>query len=137
MNIMFLHEGSKRGQAALEQAVGYFKTLKPEITLLCVEDHVGDASMECDTISDEYQEELKGIMHSAAEWVKNQGLEVSVIQAIGDPRTMIMEAINKKSPDIVVIARREKSEIEGVFRKSVSAYLVKNAGCHLFVMGPS
>lgn len=135
MDIMVLHDGSKRGQEALELAVDYFKVLKPEITLLCVEDHAGDASMEVDAITEEYERELKGIMRDAAEWVTSQNLEVSVVQAVGDPRKMILETINKKSPDIVIVARRAKSAIEGVFRRSVSAYLVKNASCHLFIMG--
>jgi len=137
MQIMFLHDGSGRGQDALEMAVGYFKVLKPEITLVCVGDDVGDASMEVDAITQEYEQERKDIIRKAAEWVTDNGLEVHVIQAIGDPRKMILEAIKKKSPDIVVVARRSKNAIESVFRKSISAYLVKNASCHLFIMGPS
>ena len=137
MNIMYLHDGSIRGQNGLKQAVGYFKKFKPKITLMCVEDHVGDTSMESAVISAEYGQELNGIMNDAAEWVTSQNLEVNVLQAIGDPRKMIMEGIKKKAPDIVVVARKAKSAVEGIFRKCVSAYLVKNAGCHLFVMSPS
>jgi nucleotide-binding universal stress UspA family protein len=68
--------------------------------------------------------------------VAGNGLEVHVILASGDPRRMIVEAVEKNSPDIVVIARKEKNKLESVFSKSVSAYLIKNAGCHLMVMGP-
>jgi len=137
MRIMYCHNGTESAQRSLESAVGFFKGVKPELILVCVTEDVLDASLEGEAITEEYQAEQSSIMRKAAEWVAAQGLEVSVLLATGDPRKMILEAINKKSPDIVVIARREKSAIEGVFRKSLSAYLVKNAGCHLFIMGPS
>ena len=137
MKILFCHDGTDRGHEALERAVNHFKGQKPDMVLLCVSDSVGDASMELDAISEEYENEHKEVMRRSAGWVTSQGLEVDVMLASGDPRKMIMQAIEKKDPDIVVISRREKSTIESVFRKSVSAYLVKNAACNLFIMGPA
>jgi len=136
MKIMFCHDGADRGHRALEMAVDYFKPLKPEMVLLCVVDDVVDASMEVDAITDVYREECRDVLDRSAKWVMKNGLEVDVVMASGDPRRMIVEAIGRKSPDVVVIARKEKSEAESVFRRSVSAHLVKNAGCHLFIMGP-
>lgn len=136
MKILFCHDGTERGHEALERAVNHFEGRKPDMILLCVSDSVGDASMELDAISEEYEKEHKEVLRRSAGWVTSKGLEVDVMLASGDPRKMITQAIEKKNPDIVVIARREKSTIESVFRKSVSAYLVKNASCHLFIMGP-
>ncbi len=136
MKIMFCHDGTEKAQKALEKTVGYFKPLKPDMVLMCVAEDVLDASLEDERITEEYKKEHSEVIHGAAEWVAGNGLEVHVMLATGDPRRMIVAAIEKQSPDIVVVARREKSAIEGVFKKSVSAYLVKNVGCHLLIMGP-
>ena len=136
MKIMFCHDGTDHATVAMIRIVNYFKSQTPEMVLLCVSADILDASQESDSISDEYTTELREVLRQAAEWVSGNGLEVDVMMANGEPRQMIMEAIEKKSPDLVVVARREKSLLESVFRKSVSAYLVKNAACDLLILGP-
>ncbi len=136
MKVMFCYDGSERGERALKVAVDYFKVLKPEMILLTVAEPPLDASMENEEIYKEWQAERRAELRKEAEWVAEHGLEVDVILATGEPRAMILQAIEKKSPDVVVIERKEKSEKESVFQKSISAYLVKNVGCHLFIMGP-
>jgi nucleotide-binding universal stress UspA family protein len=136
MKVMFCHDGEERGHAALKKAVEYFKPLKAEMVILCVNDDIADASMEVDSLTEEFQKEHKAIIDKSAHWIAEHGMDVDVIMATGDPRQMIVAAIEKKKPDVVVVARRGKSAKESVFRKSLSAYLVKNASCHLFIMGP-
>jgi nucleotide-binding universal stress UspA family protein len=136
MKIMFCHDGSEKAQKALEKTVEYFKPLKPDMVLMCVTEDVLDASLEDGRITEEYKKEHNDVIHESAEWVAGNGLEVHVMMASGDPRHMIVEAVEKQSPDIVVVARKEKSSMAGVFSKRLSAYLVKNVGCHLLIMGP-
>jgi len=136
MKVMFCHDGEERGQKALEVAVEFFKPHKADMILLCVNDDIADASMEVDSLTEEFQREHKAILDKSAQWVAEHGMDVDVIMATGDPREMVVAAIEKKKPDVVVVARKQKSAKESVFRKSLSAYLVKNAGCHLFIMGP-
>lgn len=136
MRIMYCHDGTDSAQGALERVVNFFKGTKPEMILVSVAEDVLDASLEDERITGEYESERSELLRKSAEWVTEQGLEVDVLLATGDPRKMIVEAIKKKTPDICVVARKEKSAIESVFQKSLSAYLVKNAGCHLFIMGP-
>jgi nucleotide-binding universal stress UspA family protein len=136
MKIMFCHDGTDHANLAMVRAVNYFKPLKPDVVLLCISEDVLDASLEADAITDEYESELRKVLNQAGEWLSGNGLEVDVMMASGEPRQLIIEAIKKKSPDIVVVARREKSRLESVFRKSISAYLVKNAGCDLMILGP-
>jgi nucleotide-binding universal stress UspA family protein len=50
--------------------------------------------------------------------------------ATGDPRKMVIQAIKKKTPDLVVVGRHG----EAGFHHSVSEYLVKNAGCNILIM---
>lgn len=136
MKILLCHDGTDHANLAMVRAVNYLKPLKPDVVLLCISEDVLDASLEADAITEEYQSELRKVINQAAEWLSGNGLEVDVMMASGEARQMIIEAIEKKSPDIVVVARREKSLMESVFRKSVSAYLVKNAASDLLILGP-
>ncbi len=136
MKVMFCHDGEKMGQKALKAAVEFFKPHKADMIILCVNNDIVDASMEVDSLTEEFQKEHKAIIDQSAQWVAEHGMDVDVIIATGDPREMVVAAIEKKNPDVVVVARRKKSTKESAFRKSLSAYLVKNAGCNLFIMGP-
>ena len=133
MKIMFCHDGSQRAQKALEKTVDCFKLLKPEILLLCVVEDIVDMSSGDDRIAEKYKQERSEAMHKVAAWLADNGLEVHAILATGDPRRMIVEAVQKLSPDMVVIARKEKSMLADAFSKSISSYLAKNVGCHLML----
>jgi len=134
---MYCHDGSERAQCALEKVVNFFKGVKPDILIVSVAEDIHDASLENEEINKKYDEERSAVVRKSAEWVAGSGLDVDVLMATGEPRAMILKAIEMKNPDIVVVSRRKKSEKESVFQQSLSAYLVKNAGCHLFIMGLS
>lgn len=136
MKVMVCYDGSDKSHEGLEKAVSYFKALKPEIILLTVADDVLDASMESEDAFNELESERHDVLKKAAEWVAEQGLEVDAMLAEGKPGPMIMSAIDKKTPDIVVVARQTRSKFMQTFLGSVSAYLVRHAPCHLMIMGP-
>jgi len=136
MKVMVCYDGSEKAHEALEKAVGYFKGLKPEIILLTVTGEALDSSMESEEIFKTLESEQHEILKKAAEWVADQGLDVDAILAVGKPGPMIINAITKKSPDVVVVARQTKSKFMQTFLGSVSAYLVRHAPCHIMIMGP-
>ncbi len=136
MKAMVCDDGSDAAHSALERAVDYFKGKKPEIILLTVTGEALDASMENEEIFDKLEREQQDVLKKAAEWVTSQGLDVDAMLAEGKPGPMILEAIDKKSPDVVVVARQTKSRFMQAFLGSVSAYLVRHASCHLLIMGP-
>lgn len=136
MKVMVCYDGSETAHAALERAVDYFKAKKPEIILLTVTGEALDASMENEEIFDKLEREQQDVLKKAADWVTSQGLDVDAMLAEGKPGPMIIEAIDKKSPDVVVVARQTKSRFMQAFLGSVSAYLVRHASCHLLIMGP-
>ncbi len=137
MKIMICYDGTKVARKALEDTVEYFKAIKPEIILLTVTREPLDASMEGEEIFEKEKEKYQIRLKKTADWVVDNGLDVDVMMAYGEPRRMIMEAIDNKNPDVVVIARQKKSGLESAFRESMSAHLIKNAGCHLLIMGPA
>ena len=136
MKVMVCYDGSEAAHSALERTVDYFKAKKPEIILLTVTGEALDASMESEEVFDKLEKEQHDVLKKAAEWVASQGLDVDAVLAEGKPAPMILEAIAKKSPDVVVVARQTKSRFMQAFLGSVSAYLVRHASCHLLIMGP-
>ncbi|MBE9536257.1 MAG: universal stress protein [Proteobacteria bacterium] len=136
MKVMVCYDGSEKAHESLEMAVNYFKALKPEIILLTVTGEALDTSMESEEIFKKLEGEQHEVLKKAADWVAAQGLDVDAMLAEGSPGPMIMNAIEKKSPDIVVVARQTKSKFMQTFLGSVSAYLVRHAPCHLMIMGP-
>ncbi len=136
MKILICYDGSDSAQNALEYTVKMFKSHNPEIILLTVSEDPADASLENEAITEEVRHEGHDILKKGADWVATHGMDVDAILAHGESREMIMETIDKKKPDIVVVARQKKSGYIRHFLSSVSAYLVRNAGCHLLVMGP-
>jgi len=134
MNIMVCHDGSGRAHKALEKTVAYFKAQKPDIMLLTVAEAPLDASIENEEIFEKWKGERYDVLREEASWVADHGLEVDAILAVGDPRTMILEAINKKSPDLVVVSRRGRSEIGRMRLGSVSSYLVHHSERPVLVM---
>ncbi|MDT8317153.1 MAG: universal stress protein [bacterium] len=136
MKVMVCYDGSEAAHKALEIAVDYFKAKKPEIILLTVTGEALDASMESEEVFEQLEREQQDFLKKAAQWVTSQGLSVDAMLAEGKPGPMIVEAIEKKSPDVVVVARQTKSKFMQAFLGSVSAYLVRHASCHLLIMGP-
>ena len=136
MKIMVCYDGSDSSRNALEWVVENFKAQKPDMILLSVAEGAADASLENEAIFEEMQGEAHDALKKGADWTAQQGLEVDVMLATGESRQMIMKAIEKKSPDLVVVARQRKTEYIRHFLSSVSAHLVRNAGCHLLILGP-
>lgn len=136
MKVMVCYDGSEAADKALERTVHYFKALNPEIVILTITGEALDASMENEEVFQQLEKERHGVLKKAAEWVAERGLDVDAVLAEGKPQQMILDTIIKKSPDVVVVARQRKSKFMEHFLGSISAYLVRNAPCHLMIMGP-
>ena len=134
MKVMFCHDTSDVSQKALEKTLEYFSTVKPEIILLTVVESPLDASMENEDIFEKYRQEIHDKQHKIAEGINAKGYEVDAIIATGEPRTMIMETVNTKSPDIVVIAKRGAGKVKELILGSVSAYVIRHSTHPVLVM---
>ncbi len=134
MKIMICYDGSEGSHRALEQAVDYFKDQKPEFILVTVVDPPLDSSLENEEIFERWKTNRHNELMDTAKWVTEHGIEVDAILAVGDPRKMILKAIEKRSPDLVVVARRGKTEMEKMILGSVSAFLVRHSPCPMLIM---
>ncbi len=139
MKMLVCHDGSERAQSALEKSVAMFKRERPEIVLVTVIEEPADASSQVDTAFEELRAQREADMQRAAEWVTEQGLDVEVLVAVGvgDSRKMLVAAIGKKKPDVVVITcRPPKGGVRfGRVTVSVSDYLIHHIDdCPVLVM---
>lgn len=139
MKILICHDGSERAQSALEQSVELFKPGKPEVILVTVIEEPADASSRADAVFEELRANREADLQQAAEWVTRQGLDVEVLVAVGvgDPRRMLVAAVAKKKPDVVVITcRPPKGGVRfGRVTVSVSDYLIHHIDhCPVLVM---
>lgn len=137
MKMLVCHDGSEAAQSALEKSVAMFRSEKPEIILVTVAEEPADASSYDEAAFEEWRAEREAGLKEAAEWVVKHGLDVDAIMAIGDARKMLVEAVIKKKPDLVVIASRppQGGVRFGNVTVSVSDYVIHHVtDCPVLVM---
>lgn len=137
MKMLICHDGSESAQSALEKSIAMFSCEKPEIILVTVIEEPADASSYDEAAFEEWRAKREADLKEAANWVVKQGLDVDVVMAVGDPRKMLVEAVRKKNPDIVVIASRppQGGVRFGNITVSVSDYLIHHiTDCPVLVM---
>ena len=133
MKILFCHDGSENSQKALDQTLELFQRVKPEVMLLTVVEFPHDASMENEDIYEKWQTERRQFLKTTAQYVSGKGFEVDAILATGDARKMILDAAEKKKPDMLIVAKRGGGLIDNMALGSVSAYLIRHAHCPVLV----
>ncbi|MFQ5464439.1 MAG: universal stress protein [Thermodesulfobacteriota bacterium] len=133
MLVMVCYDGSERARAALEKTVDLFSKTKPEILILTVTEPPLDATSTDESSFEKWKETKEEELGEAAEWVASSGIITDAVLAVGDPRKMIVEAAEKKKPDLLVIARRGTMGHDKVTVGSICAYVVKYATCPVVV----
>lgn len=114
-----------------------FAHLKPQMILVTVVEEPLDASSHVEESFEEWRAQREAELRQAAESVTAQGLDVDAILAIGDPRKMLVEAVRKRMPDLLVITSRPpKGGVRfGNVTVSVSDYLLHHIDvCPVLVM---
>ena len=137
MKMLICYDGSENAQSALEKSIAMLKCEKPEVILATVAEEPADASSYDEAAFEEWRAQKEAKVKEAANWVVKQGLDVTVVMAVGDPRKMLVETIKKKTPDIVVIASRppQGGVRFGNITVSVSDYLIHHVtDCPVLVM---
>lgn len=137
MKMLICHDGSDNAKSALEKSIAMFGCERPEVILVTVVEEPADASSYDEAAFEEWRAKREADLKDAADWVVKQGLDANVIMAVGDPRKMLVEAIRKNPPDVVVIASRppQGGVRFGNITVSVSDYLIHHiTDCPVLVM---
>ena len=137
MKILFCHNGSELARSALEKSVAMFRQLKPEIVLVTVVEEPADASSHDEEAFEAWRAKREADLRRAAQWVSEEGLDADAVLAIGDTRKMLVEAVRKKRPDLVVITSQPpKGGVRfGNITVSVSDYVIHHIDdCPILIM---
>lgn len=137
MKMLVCHDGSEGAQSALEKSVAMLGGGRPQVILVTVAEEPADASSYDEAAFEAVRSEKEADLKQAADWVVKQGLDVDAVMAIGDPRRMLVAAVIKKKPDLVVIASRppQGGVRFGNITVSVSDYLIHHiTECPVLVM---
>ncbi len=134
MRIMIGLDGSATGELALERGLQLFGGLSPTVILVSVIEEPLDASDMDEQIFDKWRRDRQGYLKVAAEKVAARGFDVDVLIAVGDPRRMLRQAIEREKPDVIVIGRRGAGGIEELRLGSVSAYLARHAASDVLII---
>lgn len=137
MKMLVCYDGSESARLALEKSVAMFRCEKPGIILVSVVEEPADASSYDDAAFEGLRTQMEADLKEAAEGLSKQGFAVDALMAVGDPRKMLVEAVGKKKPDMVVIASRppEGGIRFGKVSVSVSDYVVRHVtDCPVLVM---
>jgi len=128
MKMLICYDGSESARSALGKSIDMFRGEKPEVSLAAVAEEPADASSYDEAAFDELRAQNEADLKAAAEGVAKQGFTVDVVLAIGDPRKMLVEIIDRKNPDLVVIASRppEGGIRFGKVTVSISDYVVRH-----------
>jgi nucleotide-binding universal stress UspA family protein len=137
MKMLICHDGSEKVQDALERSIAMFGAEKPEIILVTVVEEPADASSYDEAAFDGLRAQREVAMKDVAGRIVKQGFDVDVVIAVGDPRKMLVEAVRRKKPDIVVIKSRppQGGVRFGNITVSVSDYVIHHVDdCPVLIM---
>lgn len=133
MKVMICHDGSENAQQALEEALKLFKPNNPEIILMTVVEGPADASAVNEEHTERMIQERHEFLKKTSDAIAGHGFDVDAIMAVGDARAMILQAVDQKNPDIVVIGKRGMGVIKEMVLGSVSAYLIRHVKCPVLI----
>lgn len=147
MNIMFAYDDSRNARHALERTLDMFGALKPMVILIGVVEESLDTS---DVSEENYlaeREQFSAGLRAAAERIGQHGLDAEVVIGEGDARKVILKAVQRMHPDLLVIARRSEEpdghlghSIDALVEEfnfmtfgSVSSFLARRAPCPVLI----
>lgn len=123
MNIMFAYDNSTNAKQALDKTLKMFSCMLPRVTLIGVVDPTVGSSGVNEEGYEEYRFDFSEAVREAAQTLNELGVSTDVIIAEGDPRKMILQAVNSKNPDLLVIARHSEKADSNLIGKTLDAWV--------------
>lgn len=123
MNIMIAYDNSTNAKQALDKTLQMFAALQPKITLIgVVEDVLGSSGVNEERYI-AHKRDFSEAVREAAQTLNELGVETEVLIAEGDPRKMILQAVEIKKPDLLVIARHSEKVDSNIIGKTLDAWV--------------
>ncbi|MGA3303012.1 MAG: universal stress protein [Methylovirgula sp.] len=133
---MVATDGSKGAERAVVVAAGIAKAGGADLLIMTVstDDLNGDEARYVESLHLDEGDALEAISRQilvrAVQYARESGAKsVETTLAVGDPAEKIIEAIQLKQIDMVVVGRRGRGRLEGLILGSVSQKLASLAPC--------
>ncbi|SHE78931.1 Nucleotide-binding universal stress protein, UspA family [Modicisalibacter ilicicola DSM 19980] len=149
MKIMIAYDGSRNAKLALAQIIDMFRPMKPSLLLVGVAENPRDATDANESLFQEEYDELKRALEEGVAFAQKEEFEAETLLAEGDARKGLLQATQKKTPDLLVIARHSHKPDGGIIAQSltyfvdeldymtfgsVSSFLARRAECPLLIL---
>lgn len=123
-------DGSAAGARAVAFAVRLAAGLRGKLTVLTVFNPLLDsdlrkfANLEHATLGDMIDVEAQEIFREAAAIAAKEGVTIGKRESlVGDPAELLLEAIARETPDMIVVGKRGRGRLSGLLLGSVSQKL--------------
>ncbi|GIU95742.1 MAG: universal stress protein [Gaiellaceae bacterium] len=126
MNILLAYNDTDSSNRALERAAQLAELTGARVVVTSVTPVVIGAA------SGEPGPELQ----KAGETLRSRGLEVELVEAIGDIPAAIVEVAESRNVDLIVLGTREPSQVERMLGHSVSESVQRMAHCDVLIVHP-
>lgn len=124
-------DGSKGGARAVAFAAHIAAGLRGKLTVLTISNSLLDsdlrkfAKLEHVTLGDMIDVEAEEIFRGAAVIAAKEGVAIDKCESlVGDPAELLLEAIAREMPDMIVVGKRGRGQLSGLLLGSISQKLV-------------
>jgi nucleotide-binding universal stress UspA family protein len=124
-------DGSKGGARAVAFAAHIAAGLRGKLTVLTISNPLLDsdlrkfAKLEHATLGDMIDVEAEEIFQGAAVVTAKEGVTIDKCESlVGDPAELLLEAIARERPDMIVVGKRGRGQLSGLLLGSISQKLV-------------
>lgn len=149
MKIMIAYDGSRNAKLGLAQVIEMFRPMKARLVLVGVAENPRDVTDANEELFQEEYAELKQALQEGVDFAGGEDFEAETLLAEGDPRKVLLQATQKLSPDLLVIARHSHKPDGGIIAQSltyfvdeldymtfgsVSSFLARRVECPLLIL---
>ena len=124
-------DGSKGGARAVAFAAHIAAGLRGKLTVLTISNSLLDsdlrkfAKLDTVTLGDMIDVEAEEIFRGAAVIAAKEGVAIDKCESlVGDPAELLLEAIAREMPDMIVVGKRGRGQLSGLLLGSISQKLV-------------
>jgi nucleotide-binding universal stress UspA family protein len=142
MHVLLATDGSEFSQGAERVLEGFPFTAPPKLTIVHVcpspDLHQFSAAVteQVNRMVDECRNRGQGLLNAAAQRCQSWTNQVETVLLDGHPAAELLQEVERRKPDVVVVGARGLGAVSRVLLGSVSERLVKHAPCSVLVAHP-
>ena len=130
-------DGSPVAEAAFEHALSIADTVGATVDVLYVADTAQDSVTVVGTdVVDALEQEGEDVVAAAADRARTQGVEVTTEVLQGDPAETILDYVETRGDDVIVMGTQGRTGLSRALLGSVAEKVIRNATVPVLTVGP-